>query len=151
MEKFLKARKSLSKNGSKGFTLVELIIVIVIIAILIAALLPAVIGAIRRANIAADQADARTILTAASVWATGPPPERDLVGVPENFTPDELTRYVPGFGEVEHENINDMLWDEDNGFICIAISYSERIEEGVWVAVGGGSGLLGDDLDPFDD
>ena len=59
MERLLKRRK--------GFTLVELIIVIVILAILIAALIPAVMGAIGRARTAADQANARTVLTAASV------------------------------------------------------------------------------------
>ena len=69
MEKLLKAKKSLAQNSKKGFTLVELIIVIVIIAILIAALLPAVLGAIDRANRTADAADARTVLTAASIYA----------------------------------------------------------------------------------
>ena len=54
-------------TSRKGFTLIELIVVIVIIAILIAALTPAILGVIRRANIAADQADARTIMMAASV------------------------------------------------------------------------------------
>jgi type IV pilus assembly protein PilA len=69
MEKLIRARRNVAQNSKKGFTLVELIIVIVIIAILIAALLPAIMGAIERANRAADQADARTIFTGASVVA----------------------------------------------------------------------------------
>jgi len=54
-------------TSRKGFTLIELIVVIVIIAILIAALTPAILGVIRRANIAADQADARSVMMAGSV------------------------------------------------------------------------------------
>ena len=54
-------------TSKKGFTLIELIVVIVIIAILIAALTPAILGVIRRANIAADEADARTVMMAGSV------------------------------------------------------------------------------------
>jgi len=59
MQKLLRSRK--------GFTLIELIVVIVIIAILIAALTPAILGVIRRANVAADEADARTVMMAGSV------------------------------------------------------------------------------------
>jgi len=63
----MKASQNLRKNGRKGFTLVELIIVIVIISILIAALTPAIMGVIKRANVAADEADARTVMMAGSV------------------------------------------------------------------------------------
>ena len=59
--------KNLLKNRKKGFTLVELIVVIVIIAILIAALTPAILGVIRRANETADMADARLVMTTASL------------------------------------------------------------------------------------
>ena len=67
MNKMLGAIMGLHRNRKKGFTLIELIVVIVIIAILVAALTPAILGVIRRANEAADQADARTIMMAASV------------------------------------------------------------------------------------
>jgi len=59
MQKLLRSRK--------GFTLIELIVVIVIIAILIAALTPAILGVIRRANVAADESDCRTVMMAGSV------------------------------------------------------------------------------------
>jgi len=61
-------------RSKKGFTLIELIVVIVIIAILIAALTPAILGVIRRANIAADEADARTVMMAGSVAGLGQTP-----------------------------------------------------------------------------
>jgi type IV pilus assembly protein PilA len=55
--------------NKKGFTLVEMIVVIVVIAILIAALTPAVLGVVRRANVSADEADARSVLMVASMLA----------------------------------------------------------------------------------
>ncbi|MCL2350064.1 MAG: prepilin-type N-terminal cleavage/methylation domain-containing protein [Defluviitaleaceae bacterium] len=67
MNKVLNRFTQLKNNKKSGFTLVELIVVIVIIAILIAALTPAILGVINRANIAADEADARTVMMAASV------------------------------------------------------------------------------------
>lgn len=71
-------RASLWKNRKKGFTLIELIVVIVILAILIAALTPAVLGTINRANIAADEADCRTVMMAASVAALSEKPPQEL-------------------------------------------------------------------------
>ncbi|MCL1806519.1 MAG: prepilin-type N-terminal cleavage/methylation domain-containing protein [Oscillospiraceae bacterium] len=53
------------RKNRKGFTLIELIVVIVIIAILIAALTPAILGVIDRANRSADEAEARSLWTAA--------------------------------------------------------------------------------------
>ena len=77
MEKLLNARKRLSMNSKKGFTLVELIVVIVILAILVAALTPAILGVINRANRSADEADVRSILMAAQVAALdSTPPSR---------------------------------------------------------------------------
>jgi len=69
MNKLLNTARTLQKNRKKGFTLVELIVVIVIIAILVAALTPAVLGVINRANRSADEADARSVMMAASVAA----------------------------------------------------------------------------------
>jgi len=77
MSKLIRARNTLRKNGKKGFTLIELIVVIVIIAILIAALTPAILGVIDRANVAADESDLRTVMIAAQAAAdfrTNTPP-----------------------------------------------------------------------------
>jgi len=57
------------RKNKKGFTLIELIVVIVIIAILIAALTPAILGVIDRANRVSDEAEARTVMSAATVAA----------------------------------------------------------------------------------
>jgi len=65
----------------KGFTLTELIVVIVIIAILVAALTPAILGVINRANRAADEADARTMMIAASTAASMRQPAPGIEGV----------------------------------------------------------------------
>jgi len=127
-------------RSQKGFTLVELIIVIVIIAVLIAALLPAVLGAIERANVAADQADARTIMTAASVWAQlqVPPQTYTGVGRPAAFNDVALGNQVPGFGAAQIGNIlaDGMAWRDG---ICVGLRYQDRSRNGVAVTTGAGS------------
>jgi len=67
MNKLMQKYQGIKKNKKKGFTLTELIVVILVIAVLMVALAPAVMGLIGRAQITADHADARLILTAASV------------------------------------------------------------------------------------
>jgi len=98
----MKASQKLRKNGRKGFTLVELIIVIVIIAILIAALTPAIMGVIQRANKAADEADLRTVMlaaqTAADYNSTVPPSNTLISGAMTagNLPPITCTLYFKG-------------------------------------------------------
>jgi len=67
MNKLMKRYYDIKKNKKKGFTLTELIVVILVIAVLMVALAPAVMGLIGRAQVTADHADARLLLTAASV------------------------------------------------------------------------------------
>jgi len=88
MNKLQNVRNNLRKNGKKGFTLIELIVVIVIIAILVAALTPAILGVINRANMAADQADARSMMMGASVAGTvsTPPSVPNAAGIQAQFT-----------------------------------------------------------------
>lgn len=58
------------QNNKKGFTLIELVIVIAILAILALILIPAMGSYIGSANTSKDQADARSIYTAASIVAS---------------------------------------------------------------------------------
>lgn len=64
------ARQLKKKNGKKGFTLVEVIVVLVIIAILAAIAIPAMTGYIKRANDKALISDGRTILVALQTTAS---------------------------------------------------------------------------------
>lgn len=54
-----------NKNSKKGFTLIELIVVIAILAILALILIPSISGYVGRANTARDQANTRSLYTAA--------------------------------------------------------------------------------------
>lgn len=67
MNKVLQRSKKNLKN-KKGFTLIELIVVIVIIGILAAIVVPRLAGFTSSADKSAAEADARTILTAASAY-----------------------------------------------------------------------------------
>lgn len=61
--------KKLLKKKSKGFTLVELIVVIAILVILAAILIPTMTGVINDAKEAAGNANARTVYSAAMAYA----------------------------------------------------------------------------------
>lgn len=56
------------KNGQKGFTLVELIVVMAILAILAAIAVPRYTGTLTEAKNKADLATARTIISAAQMY-----------------------------------------------------------------------------------
>lgn len=62
-----KMQKFMSKKNKKGFTLIELIVVIAIIAILAAIAVPRLAGSRDAAQLRADQATARTIMSAVSI------------------------------------------------------------------------------------
>jgi len=65
-------KKFPAKKSKKGFTLIELVVVIAILGILAAILIPVISGFITRANVARDQANARSLYNATAMYlATG--------------------------------------------------------------------------------
>jgi len=126
MEKLINSINRLRKNSKKGFTLVELIVVIVIIAILIASLSQAVLGVIERANQVSDEAEARSVMTAASVWALGSktPPTNDTINLAS------IVAEIQGGVPITTGNIKAIYFD---GFICTQVIYSRQAKNPVIV------------------
>lgn len=58
--------KKIGKNDTKGFTLIELVVVIAIVAVLAAVGIPAIVGQVRKSQEATAKANAKEIASSAS-------------------------------------------------------------------------------------
>lgn len=98
-----KRMEALKKNRSKGFTLVELIVVLIILAILAALLVPALTGYIDKANEKQITAETRSCVMAAQtltdeLYASGNTPT--ALGTPATFTADAIKTLAEAPGTV---------------------------------------------------
>jgi prepilin-type N-terminal cleavage/methylation domain-containing protein len=67
-------------SSSRGFTLVEMLVVIAIIAILVAIIIPTVTSATKRANAATDAANLRSAIAEANIYIASNGAPEDAVG-----------------------------------------------------------------------
>lgn len=88
----------LKKEGKKGFTLVELIVVIAIIIVLMAIMIPLLSKYINDANDAKGLANARAVYSAAAAWASHELAVGNTIG---NNSTLNATQLQPYFGNVE--------------------------------------------------
>lgn len=91
--------KSLLRKNKKGFTLIELVVVIAILGILAAILIPVIGGFISRANIAKDQANARSLFNSTAMYlATGGKITDQALAVIPDAAKTEITKL---FGTID--------------------------------------------------
>ena len=116
----------LRKNGKKGFTLVEIIVVLVIIAILMAALTPVMIGWIREARDSTLVAEGRTGLVAAQALvanhiATGGGPQATAItGITATFpTSPTGQAFDQMIGGLAAANFTNITWNADAEILTI--------------------------------
>ena len=94
----LKKLQEMKKNGKKGFTLVELIVVIAIIIVLMAILIPLLTTYINNANDAKGDANARAVYSAAAAWGANQIAKDQTITADQEVGKTELEQY---FGNVK--------------------------------------------------
>lgn len=135
MNKVLQRSKKNLKN-KKGFTLIELIVVIVIIGILAAIIVPRLAGFTSSADKSAAEADARTILTAASAYYAANKEDFESEG-----TIDEESDLADLVGDLKGTLVDDKISVGSSGEISFTYKLGEwtvEVEDGSIKSVTGG-------------
>jgi type IV pilus assembly protein PilA len=105
--------KRFKRDGKKGFTLVELIVVLVILAILAALLVPTLIGYIDKAREKQIVAETRQVVMAAQTLvdeAYGKGEQGDIIDADNDIDKADIA----ALAEVEETNIKEVTVDNDN-------------------------------------
>lgn len=122
--------KSMKKDGNKGFTLVELIVVLVILAILAAILVPALLGYIDRARSQQIVLNARSCYTAAQAEMSSMYGKNENISNIENNTHTQsilTTADVPNCTELEVGVIDtDSSKIEHEDYTVAYVKYTEN-------------------------
>ncbi len=108
--------KRFKRDGKKGFTLVELIVVLVILAILAALLVPTLIGYIDKAREKQIVAETRQVVMAAQTLvdeAYGKGEQGDSIDVATDIVMSDIA----DLAEVDVDNIKEVTADPDNNKI----------------------------------
>ncbi len=134
------------KEDNKGFTLIELIVVIAIIAVLALIVVPKVTGQTKEADVAAHNANVRTLESAATMYIADGGGATTWSGKGENKD-DSWTKYLQEWPEVP-KSVASALGEEgkkkdtytveieDNGTIKVEPGKA-KIEDGEIKEIGG--------------
>lgn len=127
------------KEDNKGFTLIELIVVIAIIAVLALIVVPKVTGQTKEADVAAHNANVRTLESAATMYiAEEGVPSGDGVTWPTN---DSWTKYLQEWPKLP-DSIKNALTGEDENKVD---GYTVTIEKTGQIKVTPGKAKINDD------
>ena len=138
-----------NRKKSKGFTIVELVIVIAVIAILAAVLIPTFSSLINKANITSDQSAVRNMNTALAASEADGKPENltDVLNILGDAGMDakDYKALAKGYKFVWDSTLNRVLYVED---ATNKVTYPEQYAEneyvwGTWVTLTGQ--IAGDD------
>lgn len=105
--------KRFKRDGKKGFTLVELIVVLVILAILAALLVPTLVGYIDKAREKQIVAETRQVVMAAQTLvdeAYGKGEQGDVIDADNDIDKEEIAKLA----EVDKDNIKEVTVNGDN-------------------------------------